>query len=171
LNKGGAGVARRIFHTFHFKRDYWRVQQIRQMGVIEGQRLLSPNEWEAVKRSGDEAIKKWITDQMSGKSAVVVLIGNRTAGRKWVNYEIKKAWDDGRGLVGVYIHALKDKNQQQDSRGANPFQGFNVGNTALSSIVKAYDPPSTDSSRAYAYIKNNLEGWIEDAITIRKRYV
>jgi antiphage defense system Thoeris ThsB-like protein len=163
-------VARRIFHTFHFKRDSWRVQQVRQMGVIEGQQLLSPNEWEAVKRSGDAAIRKWINDQMSGKSAVVVLIGRQTAGRKWVNYEIKKAWDDGRGLVGVYIHSLRNENQQQDSRGANPFSGFSVGTTPLSSIVKAYDPPSTDSSRAYAYIKSNLERWIEEAITIRKRH-
>jgi hypothetical protein len=163
-------VARRIFHTFHFRRDYWRVQQVRQMGVIEGQRLLSPNEWQAVKRAGDAAIMRWIDEQMTGRSAVVVLIGSRTAGRRWVNYEIKKAWDDRRGLVGVYIHRLKDANQQQDGRGANPFSGFEVGGTPLSSIVRAYDPPYVDSNQVYDYIKRNLETWIEEAITLRKNY-
>lgn len=92
------------------------------MGVIEGQAILSGNDWEAVKRGGEKAIHDWINAEMKGRSCVVVLAGSTTAGRKWVNYEIKKGWDDGKGLVGVYIHGLKDQNGCTDTRGREPFR-------------------------------------------------
>ncbi|HEX6663751.1 MAG TPA: TIR domain-containing protein [Gaiellaceae bacterium] len=53
-------------------RDSWRVQQVKQMGVIEGQPLLSSNQREQITRGGESAIKRWINEQMSGKSGVVV---------------------------------------------------------------------------------------------------
>jgi hypothetical protein len=163
-------MARRVFHSFHYQRDAFRVQQVRNMGVIEGQRLLSANEWEAVKRGGDAAIRRWIDEQMQGRSCVLVLIGSQTAGRKWVNYEIEKGWNRGKGLVGIYIHNLKDQAGNQSRRGTNPFNGFDVNGKSLSSIVKAYDPPGSTSISVYTYIKNNLERWIEEAIRIRKNY-
>jgi len=142
------------------------------MGAIEGQQLLSSNAWEQVKRGGDRAIKAWINEQMNGKSCAVVLIGSSTAGRRWVDYEIKKAWDDGRGLFGVYIHNLKNLAGKQSGKGSNPFATFTVGpnKTKLSTIVKAYDPPYSTSTNVYSHIKDNLGGWVEEAIRIRKNY-
>jgi len=109
---------------------------------------------------------------MAGKSCNVVLIGSGTAGRKWVDYEIGKAWNDKKGLVGVYIHGLKNLGGEQANKGANPFAGFTVGEQkkALSSIVKAYDPPYTSSKSVYDHIKSNLANWVEEAIEIRNRY-
>lgn len=72
-------------------RDAWRVQQIIQMGALEGQPILNAQQWEAVKRKGDAAIKKWIADQMAYKSAVVVLIGAQTASRPWVREGVSLA--------------------------------------------------------------------------------
>jgi hypothetical protein len=46
------------------------------MGAIEGQKILDSQDWESVKRRGRAAIEKWIDEQMRGKSAVVVLVGN-----------------------------------------------------------------------------------------------
>jgi hypothetical protein len=43
-------MARKVFHSFHFKRDSHRVSQVRNMGVIEGQPVLSSNEWEETSR-------------------------------------------------------------------------------------------------------------------------
>jgi hypothetical protein len=163
-------VARQVFHSFHFERDSHRVSQVRNMGVIEGQTVLSGNGWEEVKKGGDTAIQAWIDGEMKGRSCVVVLAGSATAGRKWVNYEVKKAWDDGRGLVGVYIHGLKNLSGYQDTKGGDPFAGFTVDSVSLSSIVKSYDPPYWDSKDVYAFIQNNLESWVEEAIDIRKNY-
>jgi hypothetical protein len=127
---------------------------VKNMGVVEGQPLLSANEWQKLERSGEAGIKRWIDAQMSGKSSVVVLIGRFTAGRKWVKYEIEKGWNDKRGVVGVYIHGLKDLSGNQDAKGRNPFDDFTVcsGKKTLSAVVKAYDPPYTSSTSVYAYI-------------------
>lgn len=163
-------TGRRVFHSFHFVRDSHRVAQVRQMGSVEGQTILSSNEWESIKAKGEASIKRWIDEQMAGKSCVVVLIGSQTAGRRWVNYEIERGWNTNKGLVGVYIHRLKNLRQEQDSKGGNPFGGFTVGNTPLSSIVKAYDPPFAASRDAYEYIKANLADWVEEAINIRRTH-
>lgn len=163
-------MARKVFFSFHYKPDNWRAAQVRSIGVIEGNNPVSDNDWEDIADGGDDAIEKWISDQMSGKSCAVVLIGSDTAGRKWIDHEIKKAWNDGKGLVGVYIHNLKNSAGDQASKGSNPFSGFNIDGTALDSIVKAYDPPYTTSTNVYDHIKNNIEDWVEEAIEIRNRY-
>lgn len=161
-------MARRVFYSFHYKPDNWRAGQVRNMGVIEGNRPASDNDWEQITRGGDEAIKRWINGQLDGKSCAVVLIGTNTAGRKWINYEIKKAWDDKKGLLGIYVHNLKDKEENQSTKGANPFAGFTVSGKDLSSIVKAYDPPFSTSTNVYNHIKENFSKWVEEAITIRE---
>lgn len=163
-------MARRAFYSFHYTPDNWRASKVRNMGVIEGNKPASDNDWETVKKGGNAAIKKWIDGQLSGKSVAIVLIGANTARRKWINYEIEKAWEDGKGVVGIYIHRLKDKDGKPSKKGANPFAGFKVGETSLSSIVKAYDPPHQDSADVYNHIKNNLADWIEEAIAIRSKW-
>jgi hypothetical protein len=163
-------MARKVFHSFYYKPDVHRVSQIREMGVIEGQRLLPSNEWEALEKAGDKAIEKWIDEQMKGKSCVVVLAGSETAGRKWVNYEIKKGWADDKGVCAVHIHRLKNLKGEQASKGANPFASMKLDGKDFSSIVEAYNPPYGDSKDVYAYIKSKLEEWIEEAIKIRKNY-
>lgn len=160
-------VKRQVFYSFHFKNDVMRVQQIRNMGVIDGNMPVSPNDWEEVKRKGDASIKKWIDNAMKYRSCVVVLVGSDTANRKWVKYEIEKAWNDGRGVVGIYIHNLKCPNSGYSKKGENPFEKFNFGDRKFSEIVKCYNPNPHD---AYNDIKNNIDSWIEEAITIRNSY-
>ena len=163
-------VKRRTFFSFHYKPDNWRAAEVRNMGVVEGNPSVSDNDWEAVTRGGDAAIKRWIDDQIYGKSCVIVLIGSQTSGRKWINYEIGKAWDDGKGLLGIYIHNLKDANGDQSQEGANPFYRLSVNGKRLSNIVKAYDPPYKRSTNVYAHIEENIADWVEEAIRIRGTY-
>jgi hypothetical protein len=119
-------LARQVFYSFHFARDSQRVSQVKNMGVVGGQRILSSNDWEDVKKGGNDAIEQWIAEEMKGKSCLVVLIGKETAGRKWVKYEIEKAWNDKKGVVGVYIHNLKNLAGEQDTKGNNPFTTFTM---------------------------------------------
>lgn len=163
-------MARRVFFSFHFKKDSWRASQIRNAGVVEGNEPVSDNDWEKIKAKGDKAIQAWIDQQLQGRSCAVVLIGSETAGRKWINYEIEKSWNDGKGLLGIYIHNLKDQDGNQSAKGRNPFDDFVLQDSGkkLSSIVKAYDPPYSDSTKVYEYIKNNIAGWVEDAIKLRQ---
>lgn len=43
-------MARNVFYSFHYVPDGWRVAQVRNMGVLEGNRPASDNDWERVKR-------------------------------------------------------------------------------------------------------------------------
>lgn len=167
VEKLGGTMARKVFYSFHYKPDCWRAATVRNIGVIEGNRPATDNEWESIKKGGDAAIQRWIDEQLKGKSCAVVLIGSATAGRKWIKYEIRKAWSDGKGVVGIYIHNLKDKDGNQSTKGANPFEGITVDGVKLSSVVKAYDPPFSTSTYVYDHIKQNLENWVEAAIAIR----
>jgi len=163
-------MARKVFYSFHYKPDNWRASQVRNIGVIEGNRPASDNDWETITRGGEATIQKWINDQMCGTSCTVVLIGANTAGRKWINYEIVKAWNDGKGVVGVYIHNLKDNDQKQTTKGRNPFDEITIGNNGkqLSAVIEAHDPPYTTSTYVYDYIKDNLATWVEEAVKIRE---
>lgn len=164
-------MVRRVFYSFHYKPDNWRVSQVRNIGAIEDNKPASDNDWETVTKGGEKAIEKWIADQMHGRSCVVVLIGSGTAGRKWINHEIVKAWNDKKGVLGVHIHKLKNSGGETSAKGGNPFDHvtLNGGAKKLSSVVKVYDPPGTDSSSVYNHIKDNLEKWIETAIDIRSK--
>lgn len=167
-------MVRRVFFSFYYKDDAWRASQVRNMGTVEGDRPISDNDWEEVKRGGDAAIQRWIDNQLSGKSCVVVLVGKETSNRKWVKYEIEKAWNSGKGVVGIYIHNLEDQNKKQSSRGANPFSTFtltyNNKKIKLSDIVKCYDPQYVSSQYTYRDIKENIADLVEEAIEIRNKY-
>lgn len=163
---------RQIFYSFHYDKDVFRVQQIRHIGALEGNEPVSTNDWETVKRGGDKAIEKWIDDNMNYRSCVVVLVGEKTAERPWVDYEIRKAWKDGKGIVGIFIDDLRDPRFSntpplygKSYKGTNPFDNISFSDgTKLSSVVKCYTPPSRDT---YKYIADNLEDWIEEAIAAR----
>jgi hypothetical protein len=113
-------MARKCFFSFHYKPDHWRASTIRQIGAIEGSQTVSDNEWESMKRGGDTAIEKWIDGQMHGKSCTILLIGAETAGRKWIDHEIIKTWNDRKGIVGIYIHNLLNANRERSAKSANP---------------------------------------------------
>jgi hypothetical protein len=165
-------MSKRVFFSFHYQPDNWRAAQIRNIGAIDGNSPASDNDWETIKRGGDAAIQRWINEQISGKSCGIVLIGHGTAGRKWIDYEIEKIWNEGKGLLGIYIHNIKDSDGCQSKKGRNPFDGFTLknGTVNLASVVRDYDPPYYTSTAAYAYIRENLEKWIDEAISIRNRY-
>lgn len=162
-------MARKVFYSFHYKPDNWRTSQVRNIGVIEGNASVTDNDWEAVTKGGEKAIKKWIDDQLNGRSCTIVLIGSNTAGRKYINYEIIKTWNDNKGVVGIYIHKLLDSNKNSSTKGENPFEKITIGDTTkkLSSLVKAYNPSQTTSTAVYSHIADNVSDWVEEAIKIR----
>jgi hypothetical protein len=165
-------MARKVFFSFHFDGDFWRTQQVRNIGAIEKDTPVSPSDWEAVKQGGDPAIKAWIANHLTGTSCTVVLIGAQTAQRPWVIYEIQESWNAGKGVVGIYINSLKDQDQKQSSKGTNPLDRVTLkkDNVKLSTRAKTYDPSNLDSTLTYKWISDNLSAAVEEAIQIRAKY-
>ena len=165
-------TTRKCFYSFHYQPDCVRASQVRNIGVVEGNAPARDNDWETVTKGGDAAIAEWIKGQMQGRSCAIILVGQDTANRKWINHEIVKAWDKGMGVVGIRIHGLKNFDGVTSTAGANPFDFVTHGGTKskLSTIVKCYDPVGQDSKAKYDWIATNLANLVEDAISIRNKY-
>ena len=116
-------MARRVFFSFHYQRDIWRVNQIRSMPNITGCAAAGFQDsslWEEAKEKGDADVKKLIDNGLENTSVTVVCIGAKTSGRKYINYEIQKSIDRGNGIVGIQIHELENHIGDTDSAGITP---------------------------------------------------
>jgi len=157
-------MARRVFFSFHYERDVWRASQVRNSWVTKPNRefagFMDAASWEQVKKQGKEAIKKWIGDQLSGTSVTVVLIGAETSTREWVQYEIKASYERGNGMLGIYIHNIKDANQKTDTPGNSTFgeigKDLNGNSVYFWQVYPTYDWVLDDGY-------NNLGDWVEKA--------
>jgi hypothetical protein len=157
---------RQVFYSFDFAQDVLRVAQIRNVGELEDNKPVSPEDWEQIQKKGDLAVEDWIDDNMRYADCVIVMVGERTALRRWIRYEIRKAWTLKKGLFGIYIHNLKDPKTGACTRGPNPFEQFTFKDEADNDFrIKCYNP-----GRLFAYqdIKTKLQSWVETAIAQRQ---
>ena len=164
-------MKRQVFFSFHYNRDAWRASQIRNMGKVDGQSTFSDNDWEKVRYKSNTEIRNWIDKQLSMRSCLVVLVGYETSERKWVKYEIEKAMELHKGIVGIRIDRLKNNYGYQDNEGGNPF--YNVitpSGHRLSNYVTLFKSIYSSSEYVYNDIKNHIEYLIEDAIDNRWNY-
>jgi hypothetical protein len=116
-------MARRVFFSFHYQQDVWRVNQIRNIPNVTGAAaagFADSSLWEEAEKKGDATIKKLIDEGLANTSVTVVCIGYKTAGRKYIDYEIEQSIKRGNGILGVKIHHLKDKNGNTGPEGDTP---------------------------------------------------
>jgi MTH538 TIR-like domain (DUF1863). len=152
-----------VFFSFQYDPDNWRVQQVMKVGAISGKPLFTPQDWEKVRRKTDKAIKEWIQKQMLYTKDVIVLVGATTYKSHWVKYEIEKAWNDKRPLLGVRIHGLLDKDGRRASCGQNPFEHVSLRNgKTVADYVKLINPDGNNSKDVYRDIEENLEKWLKN---------
>ncbi len=156
-------MARRAFFSFHYERDCWRAGQVRNSWVTkdrESSGFWDAAAWEEVKKKTDAEIEKWIGDQLVGTSVTVVLIGAETSTRQYVGYEIKLSHRRGNGMLGIYIHNMKDANSKTDTKGINPLSNWHVEHDGkkilLSDLYPTYDWVNDEGYK-------NLGIWIEAA--------
>lgn len=129
-------MARKVYFAFHYQRDIWRVNQVRNSNVVEGfdkAGFIDGSLWEEAKNKGEAAIKKLIDDGLENTTVTVVLIGAKTSEREYVEYEIDQSWKRGNGLIGIYIHQLENQDGETDSKGDDPFVKFGYKG------IKTYD--------------------------------
>jgi MTH538 TIR-like domain (DUF1863) len=123
-------MPRKIFFSFHYERDVWRTNVVRNSGVVEGSAaagFYDASLWEETKKKGDAEVQKLIDKGLVGTSVTVVLIGAETAQRKFVTYEIEQSIARGNGLLGIYISGIKDSNGNTDMQGPAPWKLTGAG--------------------------------------------
>jgi len=156
-------MARRVFFSFHYQKDVWRANQIRNAHIVDGTAAAGFQDaslWEEARKKGDAAIKALINKGLEGTTVTAVLIGSETASRTYVKYEIDQSIARDNGLIGIYIHNLKDRNGYTAVKGANPFDQLYFERDSrkiyLSSMYSTYDWVDDDGY-------NNFAAWVEAA--------
>ncbi len=101
-------MARTVFFSFHYQRDIFRVQQVKNHHVTKGTYteagFFDGSLEEKAKKEGDTVVKNLIDKGLIGSSVLCVLIGQETYTRRWVDYEILKSVQLGMGVFGIRIH-------------------------------------------------------------------
>lgn len=163
-------MARSVFFSFHYQRDIWRVNIVRNHFVTRGgyneSGYRDHSLWEEAKKEGELALKRLINKGLQDTSVTVVLIGAETAQRRWVNYEIEKSHERGNGMLGIYIHNIANLEKQKDYRGANPFDNFTIEKKSEFVFLSGIKPmsaiyPTYDWVADNGY--NNFSTWVENA--------
>lgn len=150
-------MARRVFFSFHYENDVWRANQIRNSWVTKPDResagFYDAAELEAVKKQGEAAVRRWIDRQLEGTSVTIVCIGSETCNREMVRYEIEQSLKRGNGIIGVYVHNLKDQEGNTCQQGDLNF-GKIDGENCFSDLFPVYDWVNDDGY-------NNIGDWVE----------
>lgn len=157
-------MARKVFFSFHYENDVWRTNIVRNSWITKPDRetagFIDAADFETIKKGGDSAIKKWIESQLVGTSVTVVLIGSETNNRDYIKYELEQSWKKENGILGIYIHQLKDKYGNSSPKGNNTFGPIFSG----SSDTKKY---FYERFETYDWVDddgyNNLGIWVSNA--------
>jgi hypothetical protein len=68
-------MARCVFFSFHYQRDVWRANVVRNSGVVIGSAAAGFTDgslWEEAKRKGDAEIKRMIRQGLEGTTVTLV---------------------------------------------------------------------------------------------------
>jgi hypothetical protein len=156
-------MARKTFFSFHYENDVSRANVVRNSWVTkerEAAGFVDSAAFEEVKKKGDQAVKKWIDDQLSGTSVTVVLIGTETSGREYVRYELEQSWKKGNGILGINVNQIKDLNGKTSTAGNNQFGDIFTSSKDTKKYFferfMTYDWVSQDGY-------TNMGKWIEEA--------
>jgi len=153
-------MARQTFFSFRYKKDNWRASIVRNSWVTQNDREASgffdTADWEEVKKKKDSEIEKWIDGQLKGTSVTVVLIGADTAGKKWIDYEITSSHKKGNGMLGIYVHRIKDSKGNTTTKGKNPFDNWTFKKQDKVITYPVYEWIGDDGYK-------NMGDWIEKA--------
>lgn len=123
-------MARFVFFSFAYDDvKNFKVNVVRNSWLLKNKEetFVDGSIWEKSKTKGDAYLMKLIEDGLKNTSVTTILIGEDTANRKWVNYEIVKSFDKGNGIFGIHINRIKGRTGLT-ARGQNPLDrlGFEV---------------------------------------------
>lgn len=70
-------MTRQVFYSFHYDPDSVRASQVRNMGVVEGNKPASDNDWETIKKGGEKKYRPGLMDNYQVVLALLFLLGKK----------------------------------------------------------------------------------------------
>ena len=149
---------RRIFPSFDWDEDVWRVNQILYPAKIIGRENIGFEKGVPTEeiKSSNSAIKKWIDENMNRCSCVIFFVGDKTYTSKWVKYEMEQAIHLEKACFIINLKNVKNIYGNYCLSCPDPFRYHNLYDPNGSYIVKKYD-----WSPEYGF--KQIHDWIEDA--------
>lgn len=96
----------------HYSKDDKYVQSLKERLSKAGMKIrnysVDSTKHTDGRRPSDAAIIRALNIRIKACSTFVCLIGPDTHSRPWVNYEIRKAFQEGKRVIGIYTHGNKD---------------------------------------------------------------
>ena len=116
-------MPRYVFFSFAYDDvKNFKVNVVRNSWLLKNldETFIDGSIWENTKTKGDPFLKKLIETGLNKTSITALLIGQNTANRRWVNYEIIKSFERGNGILGIHINRIRGKDGYICSGGQNP---------------------------------------------------
>jgi hypothetical protein len=162
-------MARDVFYALHYALDRGRIAGLLESHALEANLEPSHADWAKIRRGGEFATRRWIEEQLKGRSCTVVLIGTHTASRPLVHYAVQRSRQLKLGLLGIHIHGLHD-NHLPSEKGENVFEHPECDLGSIGGKIPVYDPPGTDSQMIYRYIVDNMAQWADEAAGLTRTW-
>ncbi|MNU46041.1 hypothetical protein D3C71_348950 [compost metagenome] len=99
----------------HYGKDDAHVQSLKSRLKGEGYNVrnfsIDSTKHKDGRKPSDAVIQRLLDIRIKNSGTFICLIGPDTHSRKWVNYEIRKAHQEGKRIVGIYTHGNKESAQ------------------------------------------------------------
>lgn len=119
-------MARGVFFSFHYNDvSDFRVNVVRNSRALRNAgnptTFIDRSLWEESENKSPEALKKLINQGLNGCGVTAALIGNETAKRRWVKFEIVKSFTEGKGVIPIHINRIRTRTTKKiTKKGTNP---------------------------------------------------
>ena len=146
---------------FDYDNDLARAKQIDDLRLMRGTAPAGVDDvsrLQEARNAGKEAVRELIGDALSGTSATIVLIGEKTADLDYVEYAIEQSISRKNGIVGFFVHDMPDENGNTSAKGGVPYE------------VQAAEKLDAHHYEVHDWDQSKFEEWVEEAATEWKNY-
>ena len=148
-------MSKKVMVCFDYERDLWRVNRVLNTWEskldLELTGYADAAAWQNIKLRGTYGVNRWITDELHGTSATIILVGTLTSKQAHVLHAIQQSIKQGNGLVVIDIHSIRDQDLKLAPKGENPVDAM-PGGAPVGKCVH-YDWVSSDGAK-------NLDAWL-----------
>lgn len=151
---------RKIFPSYDWSEDVWRVNQIINMPIVYGKEkmgFIKGIENETIKQ-GDAAIRSWIDTNMKGCSCYILFVGEKTHTSRWVKYEMELSYIRKMGKLIIKLDGMLNQYGESCKGGIDPYWKHGMYTDKYSDLY---------SVKEYYWIENNgvqnIGTWIDMA--------
>ncbi|MCA4793915.1 TIR domain-containing protein [Myroides odoratimimus] len=112
------GKKHNIFISHYYKDDD-KVQDLKKRLIDSGYDVRNYSVDSTKHKDGrtpsKAVIERYLKARIAASSTFVCVIGDKTHTRPWVDFEIKEAIKQGKKIIGIFSHGLKDKAEIPES--------------------------------------------------------